>query len=307
MKKIKLIPCICGAGGSTPGAERGPLALAAQGLEKDLAAAGLDVAWIENPHMLYEESPWGRAFHENLPPRGDPARRRGVLWHAAYVRDHVSKALEQDMLPVTVGGDHSMAAGSIAGLAEAKNAHGRIGVIWIDAHPDINTPDTSPSQAFHGMPMAALLGMGDIGFATLGGRQPVLKPEHIFYLGLRDIDPGEEDYIKNLGIRGYSCTDIDKIGVEKAFQEALTTVSKGTEFLVLSVDLDAFDPSEAPAVGSPVPDGLRRKDVVPVLADMVKQSSFDLFEVAEFNPALPGAEPTYQFIRDLLKTLLADE
>ncbi|MGV0034084.1 MAG: arginase family protein, partial [Candidatus Azotimanducaceae bacterium WSBS_2022_MAG_OTU7] len=201
MKPISLIPFVCGAGASTEGSEQGPIDLLQRGLQKDLQASGADVEWVESPVAVFDRE-HGAAAYQDLPALGTDGRKEIVMHHCCYLRDKVVATINQGRLPITLGGDHSMAAGSIAGLAQARQAHGKIGVIWIDAHADINTPENSASKALHGMPVAALLGMGDDDFKSIGGLdKPVLEPHHIFYLGLRDVETAEQEYLDELGIQ----------------------------------------------------------------------------------------------------------
>jgi arginase len=171
-------------------------------------------------------------------------------------------------------------------------------------HGDANTPQTSPSQAFHGMPVAALMGLGDRDFAALGGGAPVIRPEHVVYIGARDLDEGEIKLFKEKNIRVFGMDEIRRLGVDAVFQQAARIATKGTDRLCMSVDLDAFDPADAPATGSLTPDGLRRKDVLPALAALAAQVDFDLLEIVEFNPSRGGAELTFDLIRDLLAVIL---
>jgi len=301
---VRLIPFVCGAGASVPGAEQGAPDLKKAGLLDYLQGLGVDAAWQEDPEHLYEGS-WGKKAHTNLPDHGSNERKEIVMWHCRHLAGEVEAVLEQNMMPVTLGGDHAMAAGSIAGLARAKNAHGKIGVIWIDAHADLNTPETSNSQAMHGMPVAALLGMGDEDFAGIGGgTQPVLKPEHIVYLGIRDVEPAEEEYMRELGIRGYNVEEVREQSLEKIMQDAVTKLSQETDCLVLSIDLDGFDPSEAPSTGTPVSGGFTGGEMFPVLRKITEAGNFDLIEIAEYNPALEGREKTLSLIRGLLDATL---
>ena len=276
-----------------------------EGLAEALTARGIECRWAVDPEELYNE-PDGAAAHAALPPLGDPRRKALVLNHCAAVRDRVEAVVRAGDIPVTLGGDHAIAAGSIAGLARAKNAHGRIGVLWIDAHADINTPATSPSQAFHGMPVAALLGQGDADFTALGGGdRPVLQPQHIFYLGLRDVDEGEVAALELMKIGHMSAQEVMAMGYAAALEKAIAHISEGTDYLFLTLDLDVFDPEVAPAVGTPVPDGFRRSDFLPALRDAVMNNTFAAFEVTEFNPTLDGAEETYDLLLQSLTFMLA--
>lgn len=302
MKSVRLIPFLCGAGGSIPGCEQGPAALQRFGLQDYLQQQGIDAIWQENPEELYKQK--SKDQHDTLPPLGSDERRDIVLEHCAYIRDQVMTTLKENNLPVTIGGDHAMALGSIAGLAQAKKAHGRIGVLWVDAHADLNTFETSPSKALHGMPLAALLGLGDEEFVAIGGDKPVLKPEHIAYIGLRDVDPGETKRIDEMNIISYNMKDVVETGIETVFSAAIEKISPHVDHLFLSIDLDGFDPSEAPSVGTPVSDGFHRDTLFPVLKDLVQQYDFDVIEIAELNPTLPGAEQTMALTRDMLGVLL---
>ena len=196
-----------------------------------------------------------------------------------------------------------MGAASIAGLAKEKGAHGRIGVLWVDAHADINTPSTSPSQALHGMPVAALLGLGDKDFASLGGDVPVLKPENICYVGLRDVDDGEVNYMKELGVSGFYMKDIKEKGLVKVMREAMAVITKNTDHLFFSMDIDGLDPEYAPATGTAVSGGLNLDDLCHALGGVLADNDFDGFEIAEYNPTLGGKDKTTETICTLLKTL----
>lgn len=305
MKKSALIPYVCGAGATTAGCELGPVVMKRMGLEVALRGRRVPCDWTVDPMAIYAGN-YGASAHEFLPPPGDMARHALVLTHCRFLREQVELAVARGERPVTLGGDHSMAAGSIAGLARAYNAHGRVGVLWIDAHADINTPATSPSQSLHGMPVAALLGMGDADFAGLGGGPvPVLRPENIFYIGLRDVDPGETKVMDELGIAHFDATAVHEMGIGVALKRAMAHIAKNSDVLFLSLDLDAFDPVEAPAVGTPVENGLQRSSFLPALLDIMEKYEFAGLEVSEFNPTLAGADDTYNLLEQILTFMLA--
>ncbi len=303
MKKVSLIPFVCSAGGQVPGSEKGALDLKKSGLAEALRKASrLAVGWQIDPAEIYD-LPQGEAAHKNLPPLGSRERKDIVVWHCRYLQAQVLKALHEKKLPVTIGGDHAMAVGSISAVAKFKNAYGRTGVIWIDAHADLNTPDTSPSQAIHGMPVAALMGMGDMDYVEIAGDRPVINPRHIVYIGLRDIDPGEQEYIKRFGIPVFTMQDIRRLGIKEVFARAVALL-EGTVAKVISVDLDGFDPAEVPSVGSPAAGGLATEETLEALKELSEKVAFDLIEIAEYNPALPGRDKTYSFVEKLLNALL---
>lgn len=301
-KLISLIPSVFGAGAQIPGTELGPVEMKKHGLERRLGEAGLHAAWYRDPEALYQQQ---QASYEKLPALGTPERSESVLKNCRSIARDVKEATESDLLPVTLGGDHSMAAGTIAGFAQAKKAHGRIGLIWVDAHSDIHTPETSHSQALHGMPVASLLGLGDKKFATIGGAEPVLKPQNVVYIGLRSTEPEENRRISDLGIHAFNMAEISGADMKKVFSKALKAISKDIDYLVLSIDLDAFDPGTAPAVGSPEAQGFKREEILGALRDLSKLRAPDMVEVVEFNPRLAGAEQTYALLEDVLKAALS--
>ena len=300
--EIRLIPYVCGAGASVAGSERGPVDMKSFGLENDLDVAA-SVRWHVDPAALYEAQ---KHFYTNLPPLGSEERRSIVLENCRAIADMVEDAVREGALPVTLGGDHSMAAGTVAGFARAKNAHGRVGLIWIDAHPDINTPESSKSHAYHGMPIAALLGLGDKDFAHIGGSWAVLEPENIVFIGLRDIDPPEESMIRQMGIKTYIMKDIPEGPgyVTGVMKKALAALKKRVDYLVVSIDLDAFDPRYVPSVGTPVTDGFNKQEVLDALRYLALARPPDMVEVVEYNPGLGGAAETYEVLRDVLNTIL---
>lgn len=301
-KEIRLIPYVCGAGASTPGAETGPVDLKLLHLEADLNAK-IPVRWHADPEEIYRQQ---EPLYKNLPPLGSAARRTIVLENCRAAADMVEQAVREGAFPVTLGGDHSMSAGTIAGFARAKHAQGRIGVIWIDAHPDINTTESSASHAYHGMPIAALLGLGDKDFAHIGGEEPVLQPENIVFLGLRDIDPPEESAIRQMGIKTYVMKDIPEGPgyVTAVMTKAVAALRARVDYLVVSIDLDAFDPRYAPSVGTPVADGFNKQEVIDALTYLAQARPPDMVEIVEYNPGLGGAIETYHLLRDILDTIL---
>ena len=300
MRPLTLIPYLCGAGASTPGCQYGPLDLKHHHFDRGLLSAGFEnTGWIDDPETYFKDSEYGLKGQEEYPPLKSDRRKAIVAYHCRYLAQRVEQTLKTGNRPMTIGGDHSMAAGSVAGLVRAKQSHGKTGLIWIDAHPDLNTDETSPSGALHGMPIAALLGIGDPDFATLAGPTPALKPEHIFYIGIRDIDDGEQNYITKHDIPGLTGAEVRETGIAAAIDTALETLRPKVDHLALSFDLDSLDPSDAPAVGTPVKGGIPLNDLVPVWQKMLRDVEFDLIEIAEFNPTLDGVNTTRAAIYSL--------
>lgn len=303
MKPVKLIPYTCGVGGSVPGAEQGPLDLEASGLIESLRSHGYDADWYQSPSDAFTIDE-GQDAHNSYPDLGTNERKQIMLRHCQRLHDQVSDVVKGGGLPFSVGGDHSMAAGSISGMAKAKDAYGRIGVLWIDAHPDINTMETSSSKAMHGMPIAALFGMGDPDYVAICGEQAVLKPENIFFMGVRDIDEGEQTFIRDLGIQSLTAKEAYEMGLENALAMAMETITKNTDTLFLSFDLDSLEPAEVPATGTPVPEGFRADDLLPLLSDVVNKYQFDGLEISEYNPTLRGRDQTRAIMDRLFEALL---
>jgi arginase len=199
----------------------------------------------------------------------------------------VENVLDQGDFPLILGGDHSMSIGSIAGIAaHCKKTGKRLGVLWIDAHSDINTPNTSPTGNIHGMPIAVSLGLGAKELTTIGGDFTKLQPENIVYIGLRSVDEGERDLIKKLKITAYTMFDIDKIGIFTIVHDTLNMMRENIDHLHISFDLDSVDPTVAKGVGTPVQGGLSYRETH-LLMEMIAESGLiSSFEVAEVNPIL---------------------
>lgn len=209
------------------------------------------------------------------------------------------KCVSKDDFAITLGGDHSIAMGSIAGVAH----HGRTGVIWIDAHTDINTPDTSPSGNLHGTPLAHLLGHGDPKLREFWGGEAVVQPEDVVYIGLRSVDGGERSLVRQLGIDAYTMKEIDIQGIATVIQKTINKL-KHLDRVHVSFDVDALDPSIAPGVGTPVPGGLNYREahlIMELLHDAQIVTSLDIVEV---NPILDIQNQTAHIAVEMAASLL---
>jgi arginase len=209
---------------------------------------------------------------------------------------------------VVLGGDHSIAMGTIAGVARFHRQRGeQIGLIWFDAHGDHNTPETSPSGNIHGMPAAVVLGLGVPELTELAGQRPMVEGAHAALIGLRDIDVAERANIKATGVGAFTMRDIDERGMRAVMQEAIERASQGTAGLHVSFDLDAMDPEHAPGVGTASPGGLSYREAhlaMEMLADTGKLLSVELVEV---NPILDERNGTAQLGIELLASLLGKQ
>jgi arginase len=211
------------------------------------------------------------------------------------------KAVRKDAFPIVLGGDHSISMGSVAGVASAVSE--RMGLIWIDAHTDINTPKTSPSGNIHGMPVAHLLGDGDSRLLDIWGGGAVIRPEDIVFIGIRSVDEHERTILKELGIRVYTMKDIDKRGLGEIVEQTIMQLHH-TKRVHVSFDADVLDPAVAPGVGTPVPGGLSYREahlLMELLADAKIVTSLDLVEV---NPILDIQNKTAQIMVEMTASLL---
>ncbi len=281
------IPLDLGAG--RRGVDMGPSALRLAGLAKSLKALGHRVQDLGNVQMPVAET---------LPEEHGLRYPREIAetCRQAYLR---LKGVPAGVFPIALGGDHSVSMGSVAGVAEA----GRTGVLWIDAHADLNTPASSPSGNIHGMPLAHLLGEGDARLLDIWGGGPVLDPNDLVFIGLRSLDPFERSFIRERGIRAYTMKEIDRRGLAVVAEEALEVLSDVPR-LHVSFDADALDPTIAPGVGTPVPGGLSYREahlLMELAADSGKVTSLDLVEV---NPILDVQNSTGRIMVEMASSLL---
>lgn len=213
----------------------------------------------------------------------------------------VESALGGNEFPIVLGGDHSMAIGTIAGIASHCKKNGkRLGVIWIDAHADINTPESSPSGNIHGMPVAVSLGLGAPLLTSIGGLEPKLEPDRLVYIGLRSVDDGERALIRKLGIVSHTMTDLDKEGVYRSILNSVATLREKVDHLHVSFDLDSVDPLVAPGVGTPVPGGLTYREAHLIMEVIADNGYMHSMEVAEVNPILDVRNSSAEFAAGLI-------
>jgi len=212
----------------------------------------------------------------------------------------VAGAVEDRYLPLVLGGDHSVALGTLGGLAKAKGAGG---VLWLDAHGDLNRPETSPSGNVHGMPLAAALGLAGPEFASDVYPLPAVEPRRVALVGVRSLDPGERELLANLDARVFTMSDLDRIGVEPAMREALEHVS-GDGFVHVSLDMDVLDPEVAPGVGTPVRGGLSYREAHLAMELVAEAGSMGSLEVVEVNPILDRENQTAKLAVELVASAL---
>lgn len=257
------------------GVDMGPSAIRYAGLEERLASFGCAV--VDRGNLATTEP-------EALVVGDERARFLAEILEAcARLAALVADVVGNGALPLVLGGDHSIALGTLAGLRRAAGEPG--GVIWIDAHGDLNTPGTSPSGNVHGMPLAAALGLAGEGFSHPALELPAVDPGRVVLLGVRSLDPAERVLIRETGIRAITMTEIDRIGIERAVLEAIDRAS-GPGFVHVSLDLDAIDPEVAPGVGTPVQGGLTYREAHLACEDLAESGLVGSLELVEVNPIL---------------------
>lgn len=215
----------------------------------------------------------------------------------------VRQQAEEGRSYVVLGGDHAIAIGTWSGTISALNAKQQFGLLWIDAHMDSHTPDTTPSHALHGMPLAVLLGYGEPILVNLMAPGAKLSPEHVVIFGVRSFESGEAALLASLKVRIYFMEEIRDRGVETCMQEAIQIVSQAPKGFGLSIDLDAFDPIEAPGVGSPEPNGIFADGLVPELKKAFSHPLFKTVEIVEYNPTRDKDKKTIKLTQRILGLL----
>jgi arginase len=215
----------------------------------------------------------------------------------------VEKIMVRRGFPLVLGGDHSIAIGTISGVAAyCKRKRKKLGLLWIDAHGDINTPATSPSGNIHGMPLATVLGMGPRDLTGIGGAFCKVDPVNVALVGLRSLDEGEKKRIAQIGINVYTMTDIDRQGIHRVMKKALSQVMHGTDFVHVSFDLDAVDPTVASGVGTPVKGGLDYREAHLIMELISEAGVMTSLEVVEVNPILDARNSSAEFAVELVQS-----
>jgi len=279
-RRIRVIGVPLDMGASRRGVDMGPSAMRVAGLESRLEALGHQVTDAGNIRVeIAETQAAGDENARYLKQISDTCTRTA---------DAVLKTLEDGMTPLVLGGDHSLAAGSIAGVAQFyRRQNQQIGLLWIDAHSDINTPDTSPSGNVHGMPLAALLGLGPELLGNIYGYAPKIAAENTVLIGVRDIDAAERANIRRAGIAEvYTMRDIDERGMRTVMEEALRAAGRGTAGYHVSLDMDWIDPEDAPGVGTPVRGGATYREAHLAMEIIADHGRLLSFEIVEVNPVI---------------------
>jgi arginase len=278
-RQIRVIGVPLDLGQSRRGVDMGPSAVRVAGLEARLESIG---------HVVEDGGNVAVAI---------PEQKKEGAAHAKYLREItatctksaelVLKTLEAGKVPMVLGGDHSVAAGTVAGVAEFyRRQNQKIGLIWMDAHSDMNTPETSPSGNVHGMPLAALMGLGPAELGNIFNFSPKVRPENCVLVGIRDVDAHEKENILRAGVEVFTMRDIDERGMRAVMEEALRMAGRGTAGYHVSLDMDWIDPEDAPGVGTPVWGGATYREAHLAMEIIADHGRLLSFEIVEVNPVI---------------------
>lgn len=292
------VPFDLGAG--RRGASKGPKAIMQAGLLRGLQQMDMTIQHVAEIRLPNDTA-------APLPPEVEKNNLKylaEVIDVNTRLAEQVSKVVEQGQFPLVIGGDHSIAIGTLAGLS---GHYSKLGVIWIDAHSDLNTADTSPSGNIHGMSLAISLGMGHPLLTSINGNQAKVKAENIVLIGSRSLDEGEKKLIRSLGIKCYTMHDIDRKGMAAVMQDAITYISGKTDGVHVSFDVDSLDPLEAPGTGTAVKGGLQFREAHLAVEMLHEAGIVTSAEFVEVNPLLDDNNKTSQLAVGLISSLLGKQ
>lgn len=296
-KDVGVVSVSLDLGAGRRGVDMGPSAIRIAGLGPALEGMGVGIqelgtVYASGPESAREGAPTARFLDEIT----EVCRRTHEL---------VRSSLESGFFPLILGGDHALSIGSVSAVASVQRARGGdIGLIWVDAHGDLNTPETTPSGNIHGMALSVLLGEGPEGLVGMAGPNPAVRGDNVSILGARELDPPEKAQIKRTGIRVFTMSEIDERGIGPCMDEALERANDGTSGYHLSLDLDSIDPQEAPGVGTPVPGGLTYREAHLICEKVFRSQGLLSFEVVELNPVLDLGNQTAGLTVELIASAL---
>ncbi len=296
-KVVNIIGFPMDLGADRRGVDMGPSALRIAGLREKLERLGYKV--IDSGDLFIRIMERQKITNHKLKYLNEIVRTANSL--AAKVE----KVLEKGQFPLCIGGDHSMAIGSIAGISSfCRKRNLKLGVIWIDAHADMNTEETTPSGNIHGMPLSASLGLGNERLTHVCGFSPKVLPENTALIGVRSIDGPEKVNIKKLKPSVYTMADIDKLAIHRVISRVLKQFKENVDHIHVSFDLDSVDPSVAPGVGTPVPGGLSYRETHLLMESIADCGCISSLEVTEVNPILDNQNKSAIFATDVIASIM---
>jgi len=296
-KPIRIINVPLDLGASRRGTDAGPSAFRIAGLGREIRSMGYTIAGetdVPVPAMETRKTSDTRTRF-----------KAEILSVCEQLANHTIDAVEAGEWPLVIGGDHSIAMGTVSGLStHLKKSNEQLGLIWFDAHGDMNLPDSTPSGNIHGMPLAHLLGYGDPDLSNILGANPAVRPENVVLIGIRDIDQIERDFINASGVTAFTMRDIDQLGMAKVAGKALEIVNDGTAGFHVSFDLDGCDPEVIPGSGTLVPGGVSFREAHLLLEECAADGRIISLEVVELNPFLDHANISAERAVSLIQSAL---
>jgi arginase len=276
---IRILGVPMDLGASRRGVDMGPSAMRIAGLQTRIQQLGYPVEDLGNVAVKQpEETHFGDKHAKYLKEIAETCHGLAAI---------VEQAASDGCIPLVLGGDHSLAVGSVGGVAAWHHKQGRrIGLLWLDAHGDMNTPESTPSGNIHGMPLAALVGAGAPELTTLAGFSPIVEPRQVALVGVRDLDAKEQRLMKKTGVHAFTMRDIDERGMRDVMAEALRFVTDETAGVAVSLDMDFVDPGEAPGVGTPVRGGATYREAHLAMEMIADTRAMLSLEIVEINPVI---------------------
>jgi arginase len=293
-KAIAIIGAPLDLGAGRRGVDMGPSAVRVAGIGRRLHELGHEVTDLGNVPVTQAESVGnaGPGDAKYLPQIAATCERLGEL---------VAQGLAQGKTPLVLGGDHSIAVGTVAGVSRFfYESTRKIGLVWLDAHADMNTPQSSPSGNVHGMPLACCAGVGPDALARMFGFSPKVDPANIALLGIRDVDPLEGENVRKTGVRTFTMREIDERGMRTVIDEAIAIATRGTAGFHLSLDMDFVDPQYAPGVGTPVRGGVTYREAHLAMEVICDSGHMVSMEVVEVNPVIDEVNRTADLAVELI-------
>jgi arginase len=296
-RHIHIINVPLDLGASRRGTDAGPSAFRVAGLKDAICSLGCSIA---------NETDVAAPSMESLPPTDSRARYRNeILAVCTRLARHTRDALDSGEWPLVIGGDHSISMGTVSGVSAQLRSNGQqLGVIWFDAHGDMNLPGSSPSGNIHGMPLAHLLGYGDTELSGILGASPAVHAKNVVLIGIRDIDDVEREFIHRSGVTAFTMRDIDEIGMNQVASRALEIVNRDTAGFHVSFDLDGCDPEVIPGCGTLVPGGVSFREAHLLLEECAADGRMTSMEVVELNPFLDHANISAERAVTLIQSAL---
>jgi arginase len=285
VKHIAIIGAPLDLGAGRRGVDMGPSAVRVANLNGRLVELGYQVEDLGNVPVIQRESQAEVHSRAKYLPQ--------IAETCTLVAEMVAEALGTGKFPLVLGGDHSIAVGSVSGAARHFHQRGeKLGLIWIDAHTDMNTPESSPSGNVHGMPLACCIGQGPGELTNIFGFSPKVDPANVALVGIRSVDGQERDIVQRSGVHAFTMRDIDERGMRSVFEEAIRVAGAGTAGFHVSLDMDSVDPREAPGVGTPVEGGITYREAHLAMEMLGDTGRLTSMEVVEVNPVIDEANRT---------------